>query len=270
MKYCISDLIVGMDHIREFGEWLSSCGREDVGIEFSAFTHSEAFWKELCDVVPRMTCPMTFHGPYVKIEATSPLDSPEHAWLMESYGKVFALAAANGVRHIVFHYSQLQFTAETLPEAQRNAYQVMRDLTALARAMGVNFVIENLCRQPVGRHLFTNEEYFEIFERIPGTKSLIDIGHANVNGLDMERFLALYGDRVKGFHVHNNNGLRDQHLDYRNGTAAIRDVMHWAGKYTKDASIVLEYEPHEHLSHAELLEELDELKGWVEETAPRA
>lgn len=265
MKYFISDLIVGMDHITEFSEWIESCARPDFGVEFSAFTHSESFWDTLSALVPKISCPMTFHGPYAKIEATSPLDSEAHRWLMESYDRVFALAAANGVRHIVFHYSQLQFAPEEIPEAQKNAYQVMRDLTALAKKYGVNFVIENLCRQKSGTHLFTNEEYFQIFENIPDALSLIDIGHANVNGLDMEKFLALNGKRVKGIHVHNNDGLSDQHLDYHHGTADIRQVLHWVGQYTEDTNVVIEYEPHEKLSHAELLEEIDELKGWTEE-----
>lgn len=41
--------------------------------------------------------------------------------------------------------------------------------------------------------------------------------------------------------------------------------MHWAGKYTEDADIVIEYEPHEKLTHAELLDEMHELRSWVEE-----
>lgn len=265
MKYFISDLIVGMDHIEDFSRWIESCQRPDFGIEFTAFTHDESYWKRLSALVPKVTCPMTFHGPYVNIEATSPLDSAAHAWLMESYDKVFALAAANAVRHVVFHYSQLQFEQNELEEAKKNAYQVMRDLTALSKKYGVNFVIENLCRQQKKIHLFTNEEYFEIFENIPDAVSLIDIGHANVNGLDIEKFLATYGSRVKGIHVHNNDGIRDLHVDYHNGTADIRQIMHWVGKYTEDTDVVLEYEPHEKLSHEELLSEIDELKNWVEE-----
>lgn len=267
MKYFVSDLIVGMKGIGEFGRWVSQCGREDFGAEFSAFTHSDAYWKELSEeVVPRCSAPMTFHGPYVQIEATSPLDSPEHVWLMESYRKVFALAAAYGVRHVVFHYSQLQFAPEAIPEAQKNARAVMRQLNEEAHQQGVHFVIENLCRHPKeGTHLFTNEEYFHLFEEMPDAEALIDIGHANVNGLDVEKFLAAYGPRVRGFHVHNNDGMEDQHRDYHLGTADIRSIMHWAGTYTKDADIVIEYEPHEHLTQAELLEEIDELKGWVEE-----
>lgn len=47
--------------------------------------------------------------------------------------------------------------------------------------------------------------------------------------------------------------------------ADIRQIMHWAGKYTEDADIVIEYEPHEKLTHAELLDEMHELRSWVEE-----
>lgn len=271
MKYFVSDLIVGMGGIEDFGAWVSSVGRDDFGAEFSAFTHDDAYWTRLAEhVVPACAAPMTFHGPYVNIEATSPLDSPAHAHLMESYRRVFALAARYGVRHVVFHYSQLHFAPEAVPAAQKNACAVMRALNGEAHALGVRFVIENLCRHPEeGTHLFTNEEYFRIFEDLPDAEALIDIGHANVNGLDVERFLAQYGPRVRGFHVHNNDGLRDLHRDYHNGTADIRAVMRWAGQYTDDADIVIEYEPHEHLTHAELLEEIDELKSWVEEGARR-
>ena len=62
-----------------------------------------------------------------------------------------------------------------------------------------------------------------------------------------------------------NDGQADQHLDYHHGTADIRRIMHWAGTYTEDADIVIEYEPHEKLTHAELLDEIYELKSWVEE-----
>lgn len=265
MKYFISDLIVGMNHFSEMADWIESVGDPDLGIEFTAFTHDPVYWEKLAAKVPLTTCPMTFHGPYVQIEATSDIGSPAHRHLMDSYRKVFALAAANGVRHVVFHYSQLQFDPVDIPAKQENARRVMADLTRLASGMKVNFVIENLCRQKAKTHLFTNEEYFQIFEDIPDALSLIDIGHANVNGLDIEKFLALYGHRVKGFHVHNNDGCRDQHLDYHHGTADIRQIMHWVSRYTEDADIVLEYEPHEKLSHQELLEEIAELRGWAEE-----
>lgn len=85
MKYFISDLIVGMKHFAEFADWIESNRDSDLGIEFTAFTHDEAYWQALAAKVPQMTCPLTFHGPYVNIEATSDIGSKENAWLMESY-----------------------------------------------------------------------------------------------------------------------------------------------------------------------------------------
>lgn len=85
MKYFISDLIVGMKHFAEFADWIESNEDPDLGIEFTAFTHDEAYWQALAAKVPQMTCPLPFHGPYVNIEATSDIGSEGNVWLMESY-----------------------------------------------------------------------------------------------------------------------------------------------------------------------------------------
>lgn len=85
MKYFISDLIVGMKHFAEFADWIESNRDPALGIEFTAFTHDEAYWQALESKVPQMTCPLPFHGPYVNIEATSDIGSEENVWLMESY-----------------------------------------------------------------------------------------------------------------------------------------------------------------------------------------
>ncbi len=85
MKYFISDLIVGMKHFAEFADWIESNEDPDLGIEFTAFTHDEAYWQALAAKVPQMTCPLPFHGPYVNIKATSDIGSEGNVWLMESY-----------------------------------------------------------------------------------------------------------------------------------------------------------------------------------------
>lgn len=85
MKYFISDLIVGMKHFAELADWIESNEDPDLGIEFTAFTHDEAYWQALAAKVPQMTCPLPFHGPYVNIEATSDIGSEVNVWLVESY-----------------------------------------------------------------------------------------------------------------------------------------------------------------------------------------
>lgn len=90
MKYFISDLIVGMKHFAEFADWIESNRDPDLGIEFTAFTHDEAYWQALESKVPQMTCSLPFHGPYVNIEAASnivieyePHEKLTHAELLE-------------------------------------------------------------------------------------------------------------------------------------------------------------------------------------------
>ena len=62
MKYFISDLIVGMKHFAEFADWIESSEDPDLGIEFTAFTHDEAYWQALAAKVPQMTVPWPFMG----------------------------------------------------------------------------------------------------------------------------------------------------------------------------------------------------------------
>ena len=38
-----------------------------------------------------------------------------------------------------------------------------------------------------------------------------DTGHANLTGLDFERFITGLGERLKVFHIHDNDGVRDLH-----------------------------------------------------------
>lgn len=85
MKYFISDLIVGMKHFAEFADWIESNEDPDLGIEFTAFTHDEAYWQALAAKVQQMTCPLIFHGSHVNIEAASNIGSEGNVWLMESY-----------------------------------------------------------------------------------------------------------------------------------------------------------------------------------------
>ena len=104
MKYFISDLIVGMKHFAEFADWIESNEDPDLGIEFTAFTHDEAYWQALESKVPQMTCSLIFHGPYVNIEATSDIGSEGNVWLMESYKMMAKQTSIWTIPDIVIEY----------------------------------------------------------------------------------------------------------------------------------------------------------------------
>ena len=207
-----------------------------------------------------LSCPVSFHGPYVNIEVTIDPDTEEQKQLITNYTRVFDLAARYGVKHVVCHYSQLQFTKEELVHKQECAKYNMSILEEIARQKGVNCLIENLCKQKTGHHLFSNEEYEALFKEDEKRLCLIDIGHAFVNELNLHEFIPKYRDRIKGYHFHNNDGLRDAHNHIFDGKFNCGEVMKLVKEYTPDAGVVLEYEPHTGLSITDVLEHIEFLK----------
>lgn len=256
MGYYVSALIKGMDSMGELADWINSEPIPNLGIELIAFTHDELYWKKLRNILEKITCPITFHGPYIKVEATSAEGSPEYDWMMESYQRVFALAKEYQVKHVVFHYTQKGFQPDTIKMAQEISKKNITTLIKMAEEYQVNMLIENIAFPKNSLPLYNNEEYFNIFEENPKALSIIDIGHAHINKMNIEQFLRVYGNRVKAYHLHNNNGIQDQHNSILNGSFDYASLFPLIKKYTPDADLVLEYEPHTNMSQKELLDDL--------------
>jgi len=253
MALLVSSLIKGMQEVHTVAAKINALRNNQIGLELIAFTHDEAYWQNLQTILPTLTCPVTFHGPYIKTEGTASDGSQEQAFLVKSYKKTLALAKHFKVRHVVYHMTQLNFStskeADTLrPQAEKNALTIM----SLAKNAGVPLLIENLPCPYERMPLYTNEQYFDFFARYPKTQSIIDVGHAHMTGLDLQAFLATYGDRIKAYHFHNNYGKKDEHNDIFAGTFSYRVFAALFKQYTPHADIVLEYEPHVQLSWEEL------------------
>lgn len=257
MSYFISSLIKGMNQMEELTSWIDTKPFENLGVEMIAFTHDEHYWLRIRKILESITCPVSFHGPYIGVEATSKKGTREYEWLLESYERVFALAKEYCVKHVVFHYTQLGFDNPIeLEQARQNSSENIDTLLKLAKQYQVNMLIENIAFPKDKLPLYNNEEYSDIFTTRSEALSIIDIGHGHINKMDMEAFLREHSDRVKAYHFHNNNGILDQHNSIMDGTFDYIKFSSLYKKYTPDADIVLEYEPHTKLSQLQLIMEL--------------
>ena len=72
MAIFVSSLIKGFGQMEEIARWVDGQGRDWLGVELIAFTHDEDYWERLNRLLPTLTCPLTFHGPYIGVEAASP------------------------------------------------------------------------------------------------------------------------------------------------------------------------------------------------------
>ncbi len=255
----ISSLIQGMSGIEKLAGFISAQRDPDLGIELIAFTHDDAYWARLEALMDSLTCPIAFHGPYVGTEATAAEGSKEHEIFFESYEKVIRLARDYAVSHIVYHTTQIAWEAETVETARLRSIENTQKIVAMGHAYGVHVLVENLAASAQAFSLFDNESYENLFAAHPDWDSVIDVGHAAINQMDVENFLLHYANRVKAYHFHNNNGLNNLHNSIDNGMI---DYQKFAGlykKYTPQTSITLEYEPHVRFNSQQLLDQV----AWV-------
>lgn len=256
MAIFVSSLIKGFGQMEEIARWVDGQGRDWLGVELIAFTHDEDYWERLNRLLPTLTCPLTFHGPYIGVEAASPRGTADYDHMVDSYRRVCGLAAKYGVRHIVFHYTQKGVTEEERFRAQTVSRENIRTVLDIGREFGVEIVVENLPFPASDQPLFDNEEYAGLYRKFPDLAGIIDVGHARLTGLDMEAMLADWGSRIHAYHFHNNDGVRDCHNRLDDGVIDYRALAALYRKYTPDARIVLEYEPHAWVSEDRLAQDI--------------
>ena len=103
------------------------------------------------------------------------------------------------------------------------------------------FSLKQEATASVGGGTFTEEEYMALLSEFPTAQALIDVGHAQVNDWDFDSLICGLGSRIAAFHLHDNDGERDQHLPI--GTSCI-DWPHLLAliqMYASKATLVLEY-----------------------------
>ncbi|MCD4655046.1 sugar phosphate isomerase/epimerase [bacterium] len=102
--------------------------------------------------------------------------------------------------------------------------------------MGVKIVMENIVDD-------TPEFLRRVHDTVdhPNFKLCLDTGHVNVwSESGMDEWLAGLGNRISHIHVHNNDGLTDQHLGLDQGTLDLKTLMGRFAREIPEADISLE------------------------------
>lgn len=135
--------------------------------------------------------------------------------------KSMAICAYLGCPYIVIHGFKLaHFLGSEELEWQETA-RFIDSIAPLAKEMGITICIENLY-EGVGGHLVEGPccnagkaaERIDRFNEKYGAEVLgfcFDTGHANIVGIDFERFITRLGNRLKVLHIHDNDGIADLH-----------------------------------------------------------
>ncbi len=126
-----------------------------------------------------------------------------------------------GCPYIVVHGFKLVHYLGSEEKEWEQTEKFIHSIAPMAKEMGITICIENLY-DGLGGHLIEGpccdgKKVVERIDRINeryGTEVLgfcFDTGHANLAGINFERFIGMLGHRLKVLHIHDNDGIADLH-----------------------------------------------------------
>lgn len=118
----------------------------------------------------------------------------------------FSALGAKKVNIHPFYYSIHQEDEQKVADN----ISVLSQMCDYCHDLNINLMLENFIAP------FDNPEIFaEILKQVPGLKIHLDVGHCNI-GADanelVSEFFNDFGDKIIHLHVHDNNGVVDEHL----------------------------------------------------------
>lgn len=116
------------------------------------------------------------------------------------------------IRHLIVHLGER--TDAWNPRAVEYGLTALEHLGAFARPLGVKVLVENLISEPT-----TPEHLVTILDlgHLDGIGVCLDLGHAHAT-VGIPEAVNVLGKRIVSVHVHDNHGVRDEHLWPGDGT----------------------------------------------------
>ena len=239
MNLYISANMYSPENFHEVFDLLEALDDEETGIELFPEFHDPEYEASLIRCMDKLKGRrISFHGPYYHAEHSKDIGTPECAVTDRYFFKTLEYARLLNSKYVVFHHNNCKI--KNRDEMERISGQNLNRLNVRAEAAGTALVVENVGVRKDERVLFNEEQFIEMARRIPNG-ILIDIGHANCNGWDLENVLKSLADKICAYHLHNNDGAEDSHRSIAEGTLDIERFFRLYQKYTPDADLVIEY-----------------------------
>ena len=164
------------------------------------------------------------HAPFPSVLQNGPEGNEDYnEAIIEVLRRTVIGAASANVKNLVIHPFYYDYEHQCSPEEEwelnRKSYL---SLAETAKKYGVTICLENMFRTHNGKRIagtcnnpyeavsFVDRLNEEAGGRVFGF--CLDTGHALLAGTDVEKFMTILGGRIECFHVHDNNGIEDQHL----------------------------------------------------------
>ena len=224
----------------ELMDWIRSYPGLTLGAEMAVAWITPDFYDLLEPQIPRFRgMPITLHGPFMEM---CPLPgSEEEEKLTRQLELSCELYRRLDARSIVLH-------THLRKDATRDRVcEILNRWIPQMTAQGMAVTVENVGYPSKGNALFTQEEFIRLFDDLPEeTGCLIDLGHAMLNGWDIPALIRTMGTKIRGYHIHTNDGVKDTHIPIHAPGSILSveemdELLRTMGEVTPDAHLILEY-----------------------------
>lgn len=254
---------------------LDACSFANVGVELSIFTNHPNFpgFIEELEQQKEKFAPyyISFHGPFVKVTATAPLDSPEHQLIVDAYKESFRICNEFQGHAIVMHTNNVYDHAIGDEVLRHNCITTIKEIGEYAKDCCAQLLVENVGIKSKDNVLFPMEEFIQMFDQLPAhIGCLIDVGHAFDNGWDVPELVKRLGSRIVSYHLHNNDGVYDTHrMMFEEGLyynkKDWKTLFTAMEQYSPNADWILEYSPRNVITAETITNEIKEIQRMLEE-----
>ncbi len=209
----------------------------DLGIEVFYEFGNDIYWERVMKELyaNRPVQNLSIHGPSVGINLADENDIR----YMALYKDVFQFAARWDAAFVVVHTNEA-FNGEK-ERVRERIQQRLKKLLAISGDHHVPLLIENVGLNTKGTLLFDWPEYLELLSGLPEAGALIDTGHANINHWNLPDVIKRLGDRLVASHLHDNQGVSDEHLPVGDGIIDWTSVFAAITSFAPESTMVFEY-----------------------------
>ena len=188
----------------------------------------EGRWPEIKELLARCGLHPFVHASHMEINLASLNPLLREAGLRQVL-RCLELAAFLEAEFMVVHPGNLNrnYPPSYLPEARQCLLESLKTLAGRAESAGMTIALENGWKGENHPLTSSGTEHAELIESVGSTslKALLDVGHAHTFGLDLSGHLDPILPYLVGLHLHDNNGIKDEHLPPGKGTIPAADFQ---------------------------------------------
>lgn len=216
----------------------------DMGIEIFWEWGSEDYWKRMLPVLLYgRTGNFSIHAPMAGEDISRPEENTAEQF--DRLCRPFEVYHRFNSRFYVIHTNgslPINISELDLEDRRKRSVDRIWEFHRICQTEDIKLVVENVGRNAQGTCLFGQSDFLSLFRQIPDLYCLLDTGHALLSDIDIPTVQRELRGQIAAYHLHDNNGVADQHL--RIG-AGVFDWKKWAEAYrlyTPASEVVLEYD----------------------------